>query len=329
MTTQEFSTEFDVLYDNISSGQAPGLTEYEKSVFLTKAQDEIVKNYINPKGNKYQEGLDDSSKRQVDFSPLIVTYIGDAINNDLYNYTSQSLHNAKNSAHYEIPSDLLIYVNEFINVERNGKTVMLAVVPLSYDEYYRLMSKPFKRPLKNQAWRLISRSKGSKYQTVDYENAASLLKYEGVLKLTEQEILNLIKGKKIEVTDDAKVKVNNLYLNSQGELSSTGGISFSLVAPDLRSCIIDYTVNTEIVQIVPGVSDKIISYIIRYIRKPKPIILEDLSSYNVSIDGIGAKTECELHPSLHQEILQRAVELAKSAYTGDLSSAVELGQRSE
>ena len=58
MTNQEFSNEFDVLYNNIMSNQAPGLDEYEKSVFLTKAQDEIVKNYFNPKGNKYQEGFD-------------------------------------------------------------------------------------------------------------------------------------------------------------------------------------------------------------------------------------------------------------------------------
>ena len=42
MTTQEFSPEFDLLYNNISSNQAPGLTEYEKSIFLTQAQEEIA-----------------------------------------------------------------------------------------------------------------------------------------------------------------------------------------------------------------------------------------------------------------------------------------------
>ena len=53
------------------SNQAPGLDEYEKSVFLTKAQDEIVKNYFNPKGNKYQEGFDGNEKRQIDFSMIM------------------------------------------------------------------------------------------------------------------------------------------------------------------------------------------------------------------------------------------------------------------
>lgn len=45
----EFSNEFDVLYNNIMSNAAPGLNEYEKSVFLTKGQEEIVKNYFNLK----------------------------------------------------------------------------------------------------------------------------------------------------------------------------------------------------------------------------------------------------------------------------------------
>lgn len=73
MDNTEFSNQFDVLYNNIMSNAAPGLNEYEKSVFLTKAQNEIIKNYFNPKGNKYQEGFDDSMKRQIDFSNLMET----------------------------------------------------------------------------------------------------------------------------------------------------------------------------------------------------------------------------------------------------------------
>ena len=71
MTTQEFSNEFDVLYNNIMSNQAPGLDEYEKSVFLTKAQLEILKNYLNPKGNKYGHGLYEIYMTQIHLSTLI------------------------------------------------------------------------------------------------------------------------------------------------------------------------------------------------------------------------------------------------------------------
>lgn len=37
MTNAEFSNEFDTLFNNITSNQAPGIDEYEKSVFLTQA----------------------------------------------------------------------------------------------------------------------------------------------------------------------------------------------------------------------------------------------------------------------------------------------------
>jgi hypothetical protein len=42
MLLNELSVEFDLLYNNISSNQAPGLTEYEKSVFLTEAQEAVI-----------------------------------------------------------------------------------------------------------------------------------------------------------------------------------------------------------------------------------------------------------------------------------------------
>jgi hypothetical protein len=53
------------------------LDEYEKSVLLTAGQDDIVKAYFNPKGNKYVEGFGDNPKRDIDFSKLlkVVKYI--------------------------------------------------------------------------------------------------------------------------------------------------------------------------------------------------------------------------------------------------------------
>lgn len=47
-------------------------------------------------------------------------------------------------------------------------------------------------------------------------------------------------------------------------------------------------------------------YYIRYLKKPKPIVLVNLPD-NLTIDGESNKTECELHEALHQKILERAV----------------------
>lgn len=77
MTNQEFSDQFDVLYNSITSNQAPGLDEYEKSVFLTKAQNEIVKAFFTPTYNKSRDGFDSvaigGERRQIDFSMIMRT----------------------------------------------------------------------------------------------------------------------------------------------------------------------------------------------------------------------------------------------------------------
>lgn len=57
-------------------------------------------------------------------------------------------------------------------------------------------------------------------------------------------------------------------------------------------------------------------YKIRYVKRPKPIILVDLDTeYNgLTIDGYSGVSPCELDPILHHEIVQRAVELAAATY---------------
>lgn len=244
MTTQEFSNEFDVLYNNIMSNQAPGLDEYEKSVFLTKAQLEILKNYFNPKGNKYGQGFDENAKRQIDFSTLITV-----VKPAQYTPKGDYVKFDDRSQLYKMPQDILLMLNETGINTVDGVRRLISIIPMNYEEYARLMSKPWKQPLKNQGWRLFQ---------------------------------------------------------------STGGVDF-------------------ISEIVIKYKSSLADYKIRYVKRPKPIILANLADEysNVSIEGINTITECELDPILHPEILQRAVELAKSAYTGDLKSSVELGQRSE
>ena len=52
------------------------------------------------------------------------------------------------------------------------------------------------------------------------------------------------------------------------------------------------------------------SYFIKYLSKPKPIILEDITNDNLSINGETQKMDCELNSVLHRAILERAVALA-------------------
>lgn len=50
---------------------------------------------------------------------------------------------------------------------------------------------------------------------------------------------------------------------------------------------------------------KIKGYKVSYIKKPAPIILEDLG--DLSIEGLSTESECELNPNLHKHILEKAV----------------------
>jgi hypothetical protein len=220
------------------------LNTHEKSLFLTKGQDEVVKNYFTPnsKGNTTGQGFDDSSKRQADFSTLMKVASCQV--------ASAPYKIDRRSSVFTYPNDVFIVINETVKVGTNYKQV----IPLRYDEYTRLMSKPYKRPLKNQVWRLMN----------------------------------------------------------------SGTVSGSTA--------------TKTVEVIAGPGDSISSYSIRYVRTPKPIIVGNLDG--LTIDGESAVSSgCEIDPILHEDILQRAVELAKVAWTAtgqdNAQMMLQAGQRSE
>lgn len=54
-------------------------------------------------------------------------------------------------------------------------------------------------------------------------------------------------------------------------------------------------------------------YLVRYLRRPKPIILSNIEG--LRINGLSTITECELNPVLHRIILETAVQLAARRIT--------------
>ena len=368
MTTQEFSNEFDVLYNNIMSNQAPGLDEYEKSIFLTKAQEELVRDYFNSRNVKNAQGFDDSQKRQYDFSTLLSSIRLPDYTDTLKVLLASGLpaYNTifdSRSKIYLAPSDLFLAINE--SIEDSAKR-RYSVLPISYDEYNRLMLKPYGFPLKRQAWRIISDRTSSLVgwggKQVDSTTFLFKSKYfktiEIYIDLDNDD--NVTKPTVIE--GDAIVKIymhvpiNNLvrywnsYLMDNGSLKRAGldkyiyplnqetgnfpssGIteptSFTIsIAPAIMES--GAVVSAPIFEIIGRFTGDI-EYKMRYIKTPKPIILANLSDIQegLSINGYNTVTECELPPNTHQEVLQRAVELAKASYQGDLSSVIQTGNAS-
>jgi hypothetical protein len=59
-------------------------------------------------------------------------------------------------------------------------------------------------------------------------------------------------------------------------------------------------------------NEEILEYKIRYIRRPYPIVLTKLEN-GLNIEGFTQENPCELAPILHEEVLNKAVELAMAS----------------
>lgn len=206
MTTKEFSAEFDILYNNIMSNAAPGLDDYEKSVFLTQAQEQLLKGYFLPQTNMQQLGIDDSSERQLDFSALITV-------KTIQENSTIIPQIDKRSKMYVFPEDVLLVLNESV-LTSNGD---MQVIPLNYTQYTQAMLRPYKEPQRYQVWRLIGNSNQSEH----------IIELIGHTKETFKEytIRYVRKPVPIIITDlekeyDGLVSINGIMKETQCELNS-------------------------------------------------------------------------------------------------------------
>tara|TARA_R110000851_G_scaffold268235_1_gene420921 strand:+ start:1762 stop:2559 length:798 start_codon:yes stop_codon:yes gene_type:complete len=156
MTTSELSNEFDIYYNSIASNSAPGIDLFEKSVYLTKAQLEIINNYFNPEGNKYKKGFEASSKRRTDLRELIRPGISTLQSSVLDADDGVS----PDSQFFRIPNEVYFIIQEKGRVlEREicgsgSNKVYLKSVPKTHDEFNVQEGNPFKKPDGKTIWRL-------------------------------------------------------------------------------------------------------------------------------------------------------------------------------
>jgi hypothetical protein len=145
MNIQEMHEGFNLLYQNTLSSSAPGLDGYEVSVFLTKAQKELILDIYN---NSFE--INEESRRYLNH--LIKTFETNAA-------VTHSGPLSKTSKFYELPDDvwfrLLEYVNYAdVNLNCDGYSTMCQVTPTTHDEYHSIKKNPFRRANKNRVLRL-------------------------------------------------------------------------------------------------------------------------------------------------------------------------------
>lgn len=172
MTNQEFSNEFDILYNNISSNQAPGLTEYEKSVFLTNAQDNLVLELLTGK-NMSGESFEKTEELREYLTNIIATQTTE--NPQLS--TSEGL--TDNTYIIECPENLWMIVFESVKFNSSSMgctpSSLIEVVPVTHDEFARINRNPFRKSNKNRVLRL--NATGKLELISDYPIASYTMRY--------------------------------------------------------------------------------------------------------------------------------------------------------
>mgnify|MGYP003552711124 CR=1 FL=1 len=146
MTVREFSEQFDILYNNIMSNKAPGLSEYEKSVLLTQAQEEIVRGLYT--GNISKDSFEETEELKRYLNTLITTRLFTVgVSPDIAEVSSTDLR-TYNHHIYEVtqPSNILYRIYEEAGLALCNNGIIAEVKSVAYEDLYNFVRNPFQRP---------------------------------------------------------------------------------------------------------------------------------------------------------------------------------------
>lgn len=172
---EEWSLEFDLLYQNITSNQAPGLTEYEKSVFLTRAE-ETVQIMV------YNGTLKRSFEETEEFTKYLNTMVAQV---DCQLASNTVPHIVSSSKVYALPQDLLFRTLELCRINSGDCGEKDAVVvPVTQDELWRTMRNPFKKQNDNRVLRLSFGTSATLAGELVHQDYSELISDSDIVKYT-------------------------------------------------------------------------------------------------------------------------------------------------
>lgn len=176
MTNSEFSNTFTTLLNSYGSTGVFGdeasraqivLDEYEKSVFLTMAQDEMVLNLYTGK-NIYGEAFENTEEMR--------RYLDVLVKTALCSVTTGPDPVSPTSVFYSLPEDLSFIVYEQVTLSDGSLGCydgnIANVYPVTHDEYNKIRRNPFRGATKYKVLRLDCGERRvelvSKYSFTDY-----------------------------------------------------------------------------------------------------------------------------------------------------------------
>lgn len=155
MTNKEFSDGFSTLLN--SFGITPNITldEYEKSTFLTNAQEELIIDIYSGRNVVYGKSFEQTEEIRRYLSNLVETY-------ETSTKVTGKLGLSQDSVFFQLPQDtwFITYEVAFLKDSRLGclDGIEASVVPLPQDDLYRAKDNPFRGPSKDRVLRLDIKS---------------------------------------------------------------------------------------------------------------------------------------------------------------------------
>ena len=160
MTTTEFSQAFDAQIsaynesiDFATSDKGLSFGEYEKSVFLTRAQDELVLAFYSGK-NSYNEGFENTEEVRRYLSQLVNTAKIEEDKQEIE--TLVKVH--PNSHFFRLPEDLWFITYEALQLTESDNPctsrAFIEVQPITQDELHKVLKNPFRGITQRRALRL-------------------------------------------------------------------------------------------------------------------------------------------------------------------------------
>lgn len=159
MTNTEFSHGFDTLLNSYGSAAPMGeeasirevtLDEYEKSLFLTEAQEKVVISLYNGK-NPYSDSFESTEELRRYLSNLVAERSLQPITNT----GGIPIGVSTKSSFFTLPDDLWFITMEYVMADR-GKcgSTQIKVCPVRQDEYLSVRDNPFRGVGERRALRL-------------------------------------------------------------------------------------------------------------------------------------------------------------------------------
>ena len=244
MNRQDFSDAFTTLLNSYAYAAQQGeqsskldivLDEYEKSVFLTKAQEELVLSLYNGKNN-YGESFEQTEELRRYLSNLVVDI--------------------------ELEAD----------TGSNNK-------PLSTDNQHKFYTLPDGSGDAPAVW------------FITYEGAEVSA---GYCRGTEGNAESTSTGVTLDVYPVRQDEYHKIRKNP-----FRGANNRRVLRADLADGVVELISKYDIQK-----------YYVRYLRKPKPILLDTFEGLSIDGEYKASDPACELHEALHQKILELAVQMA-------------------